>query len=48
LSDLPFLLAKEGIKFVRKLLKKNIDEFNIFLSASIVEIKNNRLKSERF
>jgi len=48
LSDLPFLLAKEGSKFVRKLLKKNKDEFNIFLPASIVEIKDNRLKSERF
>ena len=29
---------KRTSKFVRKLLNKNIDEFNIFLSASIVKI----------
>ena len=43
-----FLVSCSQIRDSAGVNRKNIDEFNIFLSASIVEIKNNRLKSERF
>ena len=43
-----FSPGSRGEQVREEIIEKNIDEFNIFLSASIVEIKNNRLKSERF